>query len=44
MIAHIYELTEVEFAHILHSFPLVPEPVKVAARNAYRDVERGLIK
>jgi len=44
MIAHLYELTEVEFAHILHSFPLVPEPVKVAARNAWRDVERGLIK
>ena len=44
MIAHIYGLTEVEFAHILNSFPLVPEPAKVAARNAWRDVERGLIK
>jgi len=43
MIAHIYGLTEVEFAHILNSFPLVPEPAKVAAQNAYRDVERGLI-
>ncbi len=43
MIAHLYELTEVEFAHILNSFPLVPEAVKVAARNAWRDVERGLI-
>jgi len=44
MIAHIYGLTEVEFAHILNSFPLVPEPAKVAAQNAYRDVERGLIQ
>ena len=43
MIAHIYGLTETEFAHILNSFPLVPEPAKVAAQNAYRDVERGLI-
>jgi len=41
---HLYELTEVEFPHILNSFPLVPEPIKVAAQNAYRDVERGLIK
>lgn len=43
LIAHIYGLTELEFAHILETFPLVPDPVKVAARNAYRDVERGLI-
>jgi len=28
----------------LTTFPLVPEPVKIAALNAYRDVERGLIK
>jgi len=42
MIAHIYGLTEEEFAYILSTFPLVGEPVKVAARNAYRDVERGL--
>ena len=28
----------------LRSFPLVPAPVKVAAQNAYRDVERGLIR
>jgi len=44
MIAHIYGLTEEEFAYILSTFPLVSEPVKVAARNAYRDVERGLVK
>ena len=44
LIAHLYGLTEDEFAHILGTFPLVPEPVKQAARNAYRDVERGLIQ
>ena len=44
LIAHLYGLTEEEFAHILSTFPLVPDPVKVAAQNAYRDVERGLIK
>ena len=43
MIAHLYGLTEKEFAYILTTFPIVPEPVKVAAINAYRDVERGLI-
>ena len=43
MVAHLYGLTEIEFAHILGTFPLVEEPVKVAALNAYRDVERGLI-
>lgn len=44
LVAHLYGLTETEFAHILTSFPLVADPVKVAAQNAYRDVERGLIK
>ncbi len=44
LIAHLYGLTEEEFAYILTTFPLVPDPVKVAAHNAYRDVERGLIK
>ena len=44
LVAHIYGLTEVEFAHILGTFPLVSEPVKVAAQNAYRDVAQGLIK
>jgi hypothetical protein len=43
MIAHLYGLTEEEFAYILTTFPIVPEPVKIAALNAYRDVERGLI-
>ena len=44
LVAHLYGLTEDEFAHILGTFPLVPDPVKQAARNAYRDVERGLIQ
>ena len=44
LIAHLYGLTEEEFAYILTTFPLVADPVKVAAQNAYRDVERGLIK
>lgn len=43
LIAHLYGLTEEEFAYILTTFPIVPDPVKVAALNAYRDVERGLI-
>ncbi len=44
LVGHLYGLTEEEFAHILGTFPLVAEPVKQAARNAFRDVERGLIK
>ncbi len=44
LIAHIYGLAEAEFAHVLSTFPLVAEPIKVAALNAYRDVERGLIR
>ncbi len=43
IVAHLYGLTEAEFTHVLSTFPLVPEPVKIAALNAYRDVERGLI-
>lgn len=42
LVAHLYGLTETEFAHILSTFPLVPEPAKIAALNALRDVERGL--
>jgi REP element-mobilizing transposase RayT len=44
LVAQLYGLTEEEFRHILSTFPLVPDPVKLAAHNAYRDVERGLIK
>jgi hypothetical protein len=43
LVAHLYGLSEEEFVHILGAFPLVAQPVKVAAHNAYRDVERGLI-
>jgi hypothetical protein len=43
IIAHLYGLTEIEFAHILSTFPIVPDPTKQAALNAYRDVERGVI-
>ncbi len=35
-IAHLYGLTEDEFAHILRTFPLVAQPVKDAALEAYR--------
>ena len=44
LVAHLYGLTEPEFVHILSTFPLVPDPVKVAAHNSYRDVERGLLQ
>jgi len=37
MIAHIYGLTEEEFAYILTTFPIVQEQVKVDALAAYRD-------
>lgn len=36
MIAHLYHLTEAEFTHILSTFPIVPEPTKQAALEAYR--------
>ncbi len=42
--ARLFGLTEAEFSYILTTFPLVKVPVKIAAQNAYRDVERGLIK
>jgi len=44
LVAHLYGLTEEEFAYILTTFPLVAQSVKDAALNAYRDVEKGLIK
>lgn len=43
LVAHLYGLTDEEFLHILGTFPLVPEPGKVAAYNAFRDVARGAI-
>jgi hypothetical protein len=44
LIAHLYGLTEEEFAYILTTFPLVSEDVKLAARNAFRDAQNGLIE
>ena len=44
LVAHLYGLTEEEFAHVLGTFPLVDDQVKVAAQNAYRDVAKGLVK
>ncbi len=44
LIAHLYGFNEEEFGHILTNFPLVPEPILLATWNAYRDIERGLIK
>ena len=40
MIAHLYGLTEEEFAHILSTFPLVEQSVKNAALAAYREFSR----
>jgi hypothetical protein len=42
--ADLIGLTEDEFAFLLITFPLVPDPVKNATRNAHRDVERGWIQ
>lgn len=36
MIAHVYQLTETEFQHILNTFPIVPDAVKAAALSAYK--------
>jgi hypothetical protein len=44
LIAHLYGLTEAEFAYILTTFPLVAQPVKDAALTAYRQVALGLIR
>ena len=38
IVAHLYGLTEAEFSHILSTFPIVAETVKVAALNAYREL------
>jgi hypothetical protein len=43
LVAHCYGLTVGEFDHVLDAFPLVAEPTKVAAANAWRDVQIGLI-
>ena len=36
LVAHLYGLSELEFEHILHTFPLVANQVKEYAMNAYR--------
>jgi len=41
LIAHLYGLSESEFAHILTTFPIVEDSVKTAALQAYRDVAAG---
>lgn len=38
LVAHLYELTEDEFVHILGSFPLVEEGQKQAALAAFRRI------
>ena len=43
LVAHLYGLNEDEFAHILATFPLVPESARLDARNAFRRVAAGLI-
>ncbi len=44
LFAHLYGLTEEEFAYILTTFSGVSDPVRIACRNAYRDIQRGLIR
>ena len=39
LIAHLYELTEEEFSYILTTFPIVAQPVKDAALEAYRKLK-----
>ena len=41
IIAHLYQLTETEFTHILNTFPLVSDRVKEATLKAYQDLEKG---
>jgi hypothetical protein len=41
LVAHLYGLTEEEFAHVVRTFPVVHEAVRVGAMNAYRAVARG---
>lgn len=38
IIANLYGLTEEEFSHILNTFPLVKQPIKDAALEAYREL------
>jgi hypothetical protein len=38
LVAHVYGLSEAEFAHVLGTFPLVSAEVKAAALAAYAGV------
>ncbi|NJL91686.1 MAG: DUF559 domain-containing protein [Coleofasciculaceae cyanobacterium SM2_1_6] len=38
IVAHLYGLSEIEFSHILSTFPLVPEETKTAALQAYQNL------
>ena len=40
LVARLYDLTESEFAHILSTFPLVDESIKVQTRNTFRELTR----
>jgi hypothetical protein len=40
IIAHLYQLTETEFRHILSTFPIVPDATKQAAIDAYRAINQ----
>ena len=44
LVAQLYGLTENEFTHILTTFPLVAEGVKDATLEAFRLVQKGVIK
>jgi len=44
IIAHIYGLTEAEFAYILSTFPIVAQAQKEAALKAFKEVGEGRIK
>ncbi|NCR21346.1 MAG: ATP-binding protein [Microcystis aeruginosa L111-01] len=38
IVAHLYELNEIEFQHILSTFPLASESVKIATLKAYQNL------
>lgn len=38
IVGHLYELNEIEFQHILSTFPLVSESVKIATLKAYQNL------
>lgn len=43
LVAHLYNLNESQFFHILDTFPLVPKPQIAATRDAYRLAKNGQI-